>query len=145
MIIEEKYRKLFFNKFSEGKDNECWEWQAAIDNTTGYGKALLSKNKVTTAHRISYAIYKGNIPKGLVVDHLCRNRKCVNPNHLEAVTHKVNTNRGISRFINLNKTHCPQGHEYNDKNTYIEKSPKGDRRHCRICNLFYTHRRRGKI
>lgn len=99
----------------------CWLWKGNLNQEYGYfigGRA----------HRISYEHWNGSIPNGLQLDHLCRNRNCVNPQHLEAVTLRENLIRGIS--ANKIKTHCPHGHEYTEENTYI--TPKGKRK-CVIC------------
>jgi len=94
------------------------------------------KNKV--AHRISYELLKGDIPEGLDLDHLCRNRGCVNPDHLEPVTRKENLLRGNTiPAKHARKTHCPQGHEYTKGNTFISKSGS---RHCRKCRAIRSSR-----
>jgi hypothetical protein len=72
----------------------------------------------------------GPIPRGLVIDHLCRNTICVNPDHMQVVTVRENTLRGNTfQARNLRKTHCPQGHPYDQANTYLHRG----KRHCRIC------------
>ena len=108
-------------------ESGCWEWQNSI--TQGYGKFWNGK-KCIRAHRFSYQLYKGCIPKGLEIDHLCRNMRCVNPDHLEAVTHLENCLRGNGNY-KARLTHCPHGHSYDEKNTYT--SPKGERI-CRTCS-----------
>lgn len=106
----------------------CWLWTAKITKG-GYGSV---SGKSLLAHRVSYATYKGAIPKGLVIDHLCRVKSCINPDHLEAVTQKENLRRrDIALGMATAKTHCPKGHEYNEVNTYV--SPQ-NRRSCRTCN-----------
>ncbi len=110
------------------KSNNCWEWTATLDGR-GYGKCYW-KHKQLSSHIISYQLMVGDVPEGLELDHLCRNKKCVNPDHLEAVTHRENMLRGFApSAIHARKTHCPQGHLYNGINliTY------GTNRKCRIC------------
>ena len=93
------------------------------------------------AHRLAYQSFYGPIPDGLVIDHLCRNRTCCNPAHLEAVTNRENTLRGVG-FPALNdaKTHCPQGHEYAGEKLYVWKG----KRFCRACRRAADRRWRQK-
>lgn len=92
------------------KTNRCWNWKGTI--TQGYGRFWLpNRRRVTQAHRLSYELLKGPIPDGLTLDHLCRNRSCVNPDHLEPVIGRVNTLRGEGPpAINSRKIHCIRGH-----------------------------------
>ncbi len=108
----------------------CWLWEAAIDYK-GYGRFHLN-GEIRQAHRVSYEYFNNTkIPNNLHLDHLCRNRSCVNPEHLEPVSVQENILRGIgATAINAKKTHCPYGHEYNEFNTYID--PRGYR-NCKIC------------
>ncbi len=112
------------------KLNNCWVWQGT-KSKNGYGLFRLY-NKNILAHRLSYELFVGEIPKNLQTDHLCRNRLCVNTNHLEPVSCKENVLRGIGlASINKQKTHCSQGHEFTPENTYIDNKNK---RKCKECN-----------
>lgn len=117
----------FFSHVTEG-GRGCWEF----DNLTptGYGYFVIDKVP-TAAHRWSYEYLVSPIPDGLDLDHLCRNRACVNPWHVEPVTPRVNILRGISDpAVNARKTECLRGHPFDDTNTYL--TPDG-RRMCRAC------------
>ena len=107
----------------------CVEWIGYI-NKDGYG--LLGKK---LAHRLSYEKVNGDIPKGLVLDHLCRNRSCINVDHLEAVTPQINNSRSMSpTAINARKTYCKYGHSLDD--CYIQKlKDREPRRICKPCSL----------
>lgn len=107
----------------DGPDG-CWPFTGAKNNT-GYGVFGIDGNLTTGAHRYAYELLVGPIPEGLHLDHLCRVRHCVNPDHLEAVTQTENNRRAAAL-----KTHCPQGHPYEGNNLYV--SPRGDRM-CREC------------
>lgn len=107
-------------------DVGCWEWTGPL-NGSGYGR--FGSN--TLSHRVAYELLVGPIPKGLVIDHLCRNTVCFRPDHLEAVTNAVNIARGYgASALNSRKTHCASGHEFDERNTYRWKGTRS----CRICN-----------
>ena len=126
--FSKKLLKRFFDKISVNRKTECWEWTASL--SCGYGQ--ISINTIPRrAHRISYEIFVGEIPRHLVIDHLCRNKKCVNPKHLELVTMRENVMRGIGpTAINKAKTVCLRGHLLSGDNLYVR--PNGNRE-CRTC------------
>lgn len=108
----------------------CWSWKSA-KNTGGYGLFYYDKNKRVVAHRWAYEFCVGSISEGLTLDHLCRIRHCVNPDHLEPVTLAENILRGEGvTATHARKTNCPSGHPYSKENTYIYRK----RRYCRTCN-----------
>ena len=109
-------------------DGECWRWTAAIDKH-GYGRFSMG-GRMRLAHRMSYEGLVGPIPQGMDLDHLCRNRACVNPYHLEPVSRSVNLSRSPLMARGQNKTHCPRGHMYTPENTRI--TTQGARA-CRTC------------
>lgn len=117
------------------KTESCWIWIGQIRKRDGYGYFWDGEKKVL-AHRWGYQKARGAIKNEL--DHLCRVRACVNPEHLEDVTHKVNVNRGA----HCQKTHCPQGHEYTKSNTYI-RSNNG--RVCRKCRAIGERARKQRL
>lgn len=110
--------------------NACWLWTAG-KVPAGYGSFSPGPDGPSQvgAHRWAYEEQIGPIPEGMVLDHLCRNRACVNPDHMEVVTSQENVRRGV--FPASSRTHCPAGHEYAGDNLHIDR--KGHRR-CKLCN-----------
>lgn len=108
--------------------NGCWQWNKSLCD--GYGEFRVAHPvKRWKAHRFAYLLYKGELPEFL--DHLCRNRGCVNPDHLEGVTKRENILRGVGITAKqARQTHCKRGHEFNEINTYKKK----DGRECRTCH-----------
>lgn len=114
------------------KTASCWIWTGCVASN-GYSK-LSFESKHTSAHRVFYKWFKGPIEDGLQIDHLCRNKLCVNPDHLEAVTPKVNTLRSENIAAkNSRRTICLKNHPLAGNNLYI--TPDG-RRQCRMCVNF---------
>lgn len=126
-------------------DSDCWEWQGSL-STYGYGIIIIDYKQIRV-HRFIYEYYHGQICPDLVIDHLCRNKKCSNPIHLEQVTNRINIQRGNAgrhgkhskgnNHYQNKKTHCKNGHEFTPENTAIRKD---NSRSCKLC-----HKTRQKI
>lgn len=112
----------------------CSEWSGP---KTGGGYGIFftydsGKQRNVGAHRYAYELHVGPIPDGLVIDHLCGTRACTVPEHLEAVTQRENVHRSEGRTaVNARKTHCPQGHPYDEANTYTYRGMRS----CRACGV----------
>lgn len=123
------------------KTDTCWNWKACKDRY-GYGR-LGHHGTSVLAHRISYELIKGMIPNGLTIDHLCKNRACVNPDHMEVVTNEVNVQRGES--YQAKQTHCKRGHPLSGSNLISYRGSRGCRECKRVDCRNYYQRNRIKI
>ena len=130
--VSEEVGDRFWSKVEFGDWLDCWLWTAS--RVDGYGRFRLGGrgSSPARAHVVAYELLIGPVPDGLELDHLCRVPACVNPSHLEAVTHAENCRRGRAGAHNADKTHCPRGHPYDEENTYWF-GPDGKWRDCRAC------------
>ena len=120
--------------------DDCWEW-TGCRSAKGYG--LIYKSGATKrVHRVVYELLVGPIPDGLQLDHLCRNRGCANPSHLDPVDTRENTLRGVGLTSqNAVKTHCAQGHPFTGENLYLRTGSRRGRE-CRECKRNWDRKRR---
>jgi hypothetical protein len=130
-------RERFFRSFRSGKDG-CWEWQLS-KNQFGYGQFVVGSRfdnsaRHVGAHRWAYEQFVCKVGPGLQIDHLCRNRACVNPSHLELVTPQENTDRGLK----AKRAECKYGHPMSGDNLYIQ--PNNGRRACKICKRLAVNK-----
>lgn len=124
----------FWSKVRGDDYSQCWEWTAGTVPGTGYGTFHVATGKRANAHRWAYQNMVGSIPDGLELDHLCRNRACVNPWHMEPVTARVNVRRGMSPGARaLRRDKCDNGHSFNDYGVV-----RAARRVCRLCRALYS-------
>lgn len=124
-----KNRRSSLLDFVEVDDAGCWVW-TGYKNNYGYGQFNWEGFR-WLVHRLAYTFCVGPIEPGLTVDHLCRNRGCLNPEHLEPVSNEENIQRGRWQpVLNAKKTHCMRGHAFDENNTYW--TGRGERS-CRIC------------
>lgn len=148
----DEYRRVqgspWWTSVSFATDAGCWQWTASVDGK-GYGNLRIAY-KLVKVHRLVWEALRGPIPLGLELDHLCRNKGCCNPAHLEPVTRSENMRRSDVGLRNKTRgaavTHCPAGHAYDDSNTIY--SSHG--RHCRECGRkrareYQRTKRNGKV
>lgn len=142
-VVMQDYSSIpprYLSKFHVDIPTGCWLWTAATIQK-GYGQFWYD-GKLQYAHRIAYELLVGPIPNGLQLDHLCRVRNCVNPEHLEPVTNQENCRRGETGAHNGIKTHCPHGHPYDEINTYRHRGERRCKGCRRIHNMEYYQRRK---
>ena len=134
------FLKSFPSKVAVDMTTSCWVW-SGYKNWQGYGMARTGRT-VTTAHRLIYEHFSGEeVPPGMHVDHLCRNRFCVNYLHMEVVTPRENKRRSVAHINAPRVSHCPKGHAL-DGNSYVGRSGG---RTCKICCKRTGDKRRQKI
>jgi hypothetical protein len=122
-----------FSKVGNMGGQGCWEWEGS-KSTAGYGRLDLGNGKTTGAHRAAYLLLVGPIPDQLPLDHLCRNRACIRPSHLEPVTNRINVLRGVGITAkHAVQTHCRRGHPFGGGNLRQYRNKKGRRRLCMAC------------
>jgi hypothetical protein len=138
-IDERFWRKVKFED-SVFPENGCILWTGGQDGR-GYARFCTDAVHQRAAHRWVYERYRGPVPNGMELDHLCRVRHCVNPDHLEPVPHKVNLARSdITVQARLSaRTHCINGHEFTPENTFFKRKVRG--RRCRICKRLSERNR----
>jgi hypothetical protein len=139
----------FWRKVHRREPDECWPWVGGQSN--GYGRFEPDATRHSppriqvAAHRFAYELLVGPIPDGLTLDHLCRNTLCVNPAHLEPVTMRENVLRSPTAVsaVNARKTHCVNGHPFDDENTVWQSGRLGrPERKCPACRRESDRRRR---
>lgn len=126
------------------KAGGCWLWTSSLhisDDFKGYGRYWVNGRQVY-AHRFAYEMLIGPIPDGFEIDHLCRRRCCVNPEHLETVTSAENTRRGLVAQLRQEATHCKNGHEFTPENTLVYDHKNNRRGYIRICRACRDRRGR---
>lgn len=120
----------FWKYVTKDQSTGCWNWHGCISRE-GYGRFSYTNNRSGYAHRFAYQIFREEIPRKMELDHLCRNRRCCNPDHLEIVTKRTNCLRGISpSALQAKQTHCKRNHLLSGDNVYLTKT---GRRQCKEC------------
>ena len=137
MIVTPQQLKNFEAKYIPVPFSGCWLWTAALNND-GYARFF----PYARGYKAAFEHWKGSVPEGKEIDHICGVRCCVNPAHLQAITHKENIAKSGAWEFNRKKTHCPKGHPYSGDNLYMY----GTNRQCLICrrarSLIYMRLKR---
>lgn len=152
-FYDERLPDVFWDKVSPEPMSGCWLWMGNLTAKEGLGYGRIRYlGRMTLAHRLVFSVAKGEVPNGLELDHLCRVRGCVNPDHLEAVTKSVNQKRSpiqVARMSRLGRaraalqllaTHCKKGHEFSAENVYIQSNGS---RLCKECRRI--HKRKWRL
>jgi hypothetical protein len=129
-LLDPRLSDRFWAKCALEPDTGCWIWSGSVDGN-GYGHIRIQRRLLKT-HRVAYEAFVGPIADGLEIDHFeCSRRRCCNPSHLRAVSHRENSLRSTA-FVAANavKTHCPSGHAYDEANTRVYRNS----RYCRTCS-----------
>ena len=128
-----------FRKALPEPNSGCWLWDGVLSD--GYG-ATEVRGRQVKAHRFAYEALVGPVPQGLVLDHKCRTRCCVNPEHLDPVAQGENARRGETGQHLAKRTHCPRGHEYSEDNTGRGSLLQKNHRRCLTCHRESERKRR---
>lgn len=143
-------KKRFWNNVSAASAEGCWKWNGPI-SIYGYGRLMESvgnrKTKQLMAHRFAYEEIVGKIKEGMTIDHVCRNRSCVNPAHMEIVTRAENSMRAHSKNMDaMRDNRCTKGHKIEGENLVLEKRKNGsERKRCRTCAKLRESNRSRKV
>jgi hypothetical protein len=134
--IEERLWK----RYEVDGETGCWNWTGAISNRS-YG-SIYFEGRMQKAHRVMWRLERGEVPEGLDLDHLCRNRLCINPAHLEPVTRSENLRRSPLMDRHSGRTHCIRGHGFTAENTRLK--PGNGHRVCKTCMRMHIRNWRAR-